>query len=384
MPRLTATASLFFVVACAALGCGRDGAGTLCATPHLEQGQIALPHCAVPAATLTHECGPTCRQLTHAGGLSDDPTKSCITSQAFWWIQNSNLLRLDLASGRTDALLGPYQTTPPIEPTGVSCDGNEVLFSGASREPGKERFDFIARFRDAAAFARVLWSDPAVRRDAVPPGSPTLSSSWLGWTWSFPSSSIWAATAAAQNPLAVRSDLTPAGPVLADGDTLIFQAGIRLERMRHGMRQPEVLSPSSADQWSPTVSHGRVAWIDQRDDARGTRERPRNPQVYLLDAGSESPTRITRDAPAAFRAWPWLDDTWLVWTDTRNDPVPDRGADMTQYARADVYGYNLATRREVALVTSTVAILPRVMGGKVYFLSPSDGTHLDLFVQPMP
>lgn len=377
-------ATLLSFVAYAMLGCGRDGAATLCATPHLENQQVQLPRCAVPAATLTHECGPSCRQLTHAGGLSDDPTRSCITPAAYWWIQNNNLLRLDLASGRTEALLGPYQTTPPIEPTGVSCDGNEVLFSGASREPGRERFDFIARFRDGAALARVVWSDPAVRRDAVPPGSPTLSSTWLGWTWSFPSSSVWGATATGQNPLAVRSDLPIAGPVMADGDTLIFQAGIRVERMRRGMRQPEALSPTSADQWSPVVSHGRIAWMDQRDEPRGTRERPRNPQVYLLEPGSTTPTRVTRDAPAAFRAWPWLDDAWLVWVDTRSDALPDRGPDMSQYARADVYGYQLATHREVALVTSTVAILPRVMGNKVYFLSPSDGTHLDLFVQPLP
>ena len=72
----------------------------------------------------------------------------------------------------------------------------------------------------------------------------------------------------------------------------------------------------------------------------------------------------------------------MQWVDTRNDPQPDRGRDAV-YTVAEVFGYDLRTRREVPLVTGTIAYAPRVAGARIYYTSPSDGTRIDVFQQEL-
>ena len=163
---------------------------------------------------------------------------------------------------------------------------------------------------------------------------------------------------------------------------MYFQAGPRVVRWFPGMTSAQPLAPAVGDQWAPFARGPYVAWLDQRDEPRGTARAPRNPQVYLLDTRVGRAERVTSPSQRAWRATPSLSEGWLVWVDTRRDPLPDR--EPGSWVRAEVYGLHLASRRELPLAENVVASLPRVVGERVFYVSPSDGVRRDLFAQDLP
>lgn len=374
---------IVFTVLLALLGARCDDAESLtrCAPSRVANGRVVLNHCPVAEQTVAHECGPRCRQLTRVGNAPDSTARYCVTRRAVYWVAGGYLLRADLATGRAVSLLGPWNSTPPVSATGVACEGDAVVFTGSQRPP--QRLDLVARFQEGDAVATVAWSDAVPRRDTPAPEAPAIWGTWLAWSWAFTVPGIWALEPGGTVPRGVRMDVRPAGPIVATPDALIFQAGIRVEILRRGATVAEALAPGPGDQWEPAVGGGRAAWVDQRDDLAGSFRAPRNPQIYLLDLASRDLHRVTLGAPPAYRASPFLSDHWLVWVDTRHDPEPDRGRDAT-YMRAEVYGYDLRARREVALATDVIAYAPRIAGRNLYYVSHSDGTRTDVFVQDLP
>lgn len=365
-----------------ALGCRKvDPFSGRCQTSHVERGMVPIVRCPVPEVTFQHECGAGCRQLTRLGNVSEDPSLSCVTRGAFWWVGDGHLLRAELATGRTESVLGPFRTELPIVASGVACEGDDVVFTATVREREQERLDLVARLRDGDTRARLLWTDRAMRQTQPSPARPALAGDLVAWLWDFTVPTLWAQRGAGP-AVAVRSDLHTSSAIAAAGGGLYFQSGPRIERWFPGMSVAQPLSSADGDQWAPAARGTFVAWLDQRDEPRGTARSPRNPQVYLLDTRVGRAERVTDPARRGWRATPSLSEGWLVWVDARRDPLPDR--EPGQWIRAEVWGRHLASGREVPLAEGVVAALPRVVGSKVFYVSPSDGTRRDLFAQDLP
>lgn len=377
MTRLLALAALGLPLGCAKV----DPFTGRCQTSHIERAEVPIVRCPVPEVTFQHECGAGCRQITRLGSVADDASLSCVTRQSFWWIGDGHLLRAELSTGRTESVLGPFRTDLPIVASGVACDGDDVVFTATVRERERERMDLVARLSEGQTRARVLWSDRAMRGTQPPPTRPAVHGDLVAWIWEFTVPTLWVQRGA-RGATAVRSDLHTASAIAAAGDGVYFQSGPRIERWFPGMSAAQALSPGEGDQWAPAAHNTLVAWLDQRDESRGTARAPRNPQVYLLDTRVGRAERVTSPTNRGWRASPSLSDAWLVWVDARRDPLPDR--DPGQWLRAEVYGRHLATGREVVLAENVVASLPRVVGTKLFYVSPSDGTRLDLFAQDLP
>ncbi|MEZ4392338.1 MAG: hypothetical protein R3A48_14720 [Polyangiales bacterium] len=366
----------------AVVGCRPSGAASnRCETARISARGIPLSRCPVPTLTLDLGCGPGCRQVTRVGTISPDPALSCVTRRAFWWVADSHLLRAGLPGGEVTSVLGSFRGEHAVDPTGVACDGDDVVFTASTRERDAERVDLVARFRDGGDRAEVVWRDAALRSEQPAPLWPAVSGELVAWSWDFTVPTLWAQRGRAA-PVSVRADVHATTPPAAWSGGLFFHSGTRIERWSPSYPSPGALSPAVGDQWSP-VAHGRfVAWMDQRDEPRGTSRAPRNPQVYLLPVAGGRAVRASAGARVGWRGQPSLSDEWLVWVDTRNDPVPDRqpGAWM----RAEVYGWRLPAGPEVRLAADVVASLPRVVGGALYYVGASEGTRRDLFTRPMP
>jgi len=380
--RWSATAAPL-VCALLAAGCGRAASpAEACVTAHVSAGSVGLARCPVPEVTLVRPCGEGCRQVTRLGSVSLDASLSCATGRAFWWVADGHLYRAEIADGRTTSVLGPFRTELPVAPTGLACDGDDVVFTATVREREQERLDLVARLRDGDARARVLWSDRALRQTQASPTRPAVSGSTVAWLWEFTVPALFVLRGGSGAASTVRADLRMETAPAAAGDGLYFQSGARIERWFPGMSTPEVLSRAEGDQWSPVAWGRRVAWVDQRDEPRGSFGAPRNPQVYVLDTSTGARLGAASLRRPAWRGDPSLSEGWVVWVDTRNDPVPDREPGAWQ--RAEVWGRPLPDGAERALTPNAVAALPRVVGGNLLYVSTSDGIRRDLFAQPMP
>lgn len=340
----------------------------------MSEDGVSLSRCPVPTLTLLRACGAGCRQLTRVGTISPDPSRSCVTREAFWWVADQHLMRAALRDGATASILGAFRGEHPVEATGVACEGDEVVFTATARARESERVDLIARFRDGAPRATILWRDTALRSDQGSPLWPAVSGELVAWTWDFTVPTLWAwRSHGAAVP--VRADLHATTPPAAWSEGLVYPSGSRLERWSSATgRRP--LSRSVGDQWSPVGLGDYVAWMDQRDEPRGTLRTPRNPQVYLMSASGQ-PVRASASARVGWRGQPSLSARWLVWVDTRNDPVPER--EPGAWVRAEVYGWLLPNGPERRLAADVVASLPRVVGETLYYVGSSEGTRRDLF-----
>lgn len=361
-------------------GCSPSNAASGSCEPARLTGQgIPLSRCPVPAITILRPTSDGSRQVTRVGNVSTDPSRSCLTRRAFWWVAEGRLLRAALPGGEVSSVLGAFRGEHPMEPTGVACDGEELVFTATLHDRDTDRVDLVARLRDDSTHARVIWSDRALRDAQPSPRWPSVAGDLVTWSWDFTVPTLWAQRGAAA-PLTVRADLHASTPPAAGPGWVVYPSGTRLERWSPP-RQTARLAPGDGDQWSPVTAGGWVAWIDQRDEPRGTARTPRNPQVYVMPPGGAA-RRVSVGARRGWRGHPSLSEGWLVWVDTRNDPVPDR--EPGAWVRAEVFGARLPQATERPLATQVVAALPRVQGDTLYYLASSEGPRLDLFARPLP
>ena len=75
---------------------------------------------------------------------------------------------------------------------------------------------------------------------------------------------------------------------------------------------------------------------------------------------------------------------WILWEDSRDQPVPQPGIDTAAYR--NLYRYNLRTRREVALVPGTAhSGYPIVVGNMLYYAcAPTPSSQIGTYVMDLP
>jgi len=127
----------------------------------------------------------------------------------------------------------------------------------------------------------------------------------------------------------------------------------------------------------------RVVYIDHR-----TRDPAdyNNANVWLLDLVTRKRTAITSQPaqPPAQRFSPAVGGDWILWEDTRDQPDPQPGIRSAPYR--NLYGYNLRTRREVALVPGTFhSGYPLIVGNRLYYsCAPTRGSRIGTYVMDLP
>lgn len=336
--------------------------------------------CPVPSVTNPIACGDGCRQVTRAGSIGPDPSRSCLTSRAFWWIADGRLLRASLPSGDAVSVLGPVRGDHPLEPTGVACDGDDLAFTATMQARDGDRVDLVARLRDGAPQATVVWRDHALRAELPPPRWPALSGGLVAWSWEFTVPTLWASIDGGAARI-VRADLHAGSAAVAMNGALVFPSGTRLERWSAQGGRLSRLTGTPGDQWAPAARGDVVAWLDQRDELRGTSRAPRNPQVYAMTAGG-APRRVSAAATRGWRGSPSVSERWIVWIDSRSESVPERDPDA--WVRAEVWGARLPNGPERRLAPGVLASLPRVVDDALYWVAAGEGGRRDLFTRPLP
>ncbi len=123
--------------------------------------------------------------------------------------------------------------------------------------------------------------------------------------------------------------------------------------MAYNLQTGEVspIAPSSQNQLDADIDQGHVVWQDFRDAGYG--------EIYLKDLDKDELRRITFDSAAQYH--PVISGHWLVWSDKRNE-------------QNDLYGYNLLSRNEIQLTTTSEdETSPSINGNWVVYQENSSG-----------
>lgn len=164
--------------------------------------------------------------------------------------------------------------------------------------------------------------------------------------------------------------------MMAEGDVVLYT------RNPDGSDSVENLTADAAGQWDSWISGRYIVWIDQRDQVAGDPTLMNNPEVYLYDLTTRERRRITRDPVdrPAIQAQPMVYGDWIVWVDQRHAPRPN-----LEDARApkEIYGYQISSGREVALIPGGLLLASPVLTAQgLYYAcfnprpAPSEGTYL--------
>lgn len=254
------------------------------------------------------------------------------------------------------------------------------------------------RFSDPWAVGEPLWSAPLVRPIAAGArvhggiGEVVASDQLLAFTLfdQFDRSTLWVGGPRgenihqldlAQNVLLGRrvERLQADGPhitMMAEGDIVLYTRGL------DGSDAIENLTADAPGQWDSWISGRYVVWIDQRDQAAGDPTLMNNPEVYLYDLTTRERRRITHDLDdrPAIQAQPMVYGDWIVWVDQRHAPRPNLEDAL---APKEVYGYQISSSREVALIPGSLLLASPVLTAQgLYYacanLRPtrSEGTYL--------
>lgn len=147
------------------------------------------------------------------------------------------------------------------------------------------------------------------------------------------------------------------------------------------------VSNDPALQYMAASDGKRIVWVDYRYFSDRS-----VPEIVVYEIASRKITRITfSEERPSNKFHPTIEGDWIAWNDDRGSDAPGASID-TPRNRLDVYGYNLATKKEHHLVGNKVGeierfypILPRLHRGKLYVVGQSPkNRQLFEFTLPAP
>ncbi len=145
--------------------------------------------------------------------------------------------------------------------------------------------------------------------------------------------------------------------------------------LRDGREFP--ICTARGDQNAPDVSGTVVVWEDYRNDSDGQRSenQPDNPDMYGRDlaGGPEFPICTHY----SFQVEPTVSGKTVVWTDGRS--ASEEGK-PTGASNPDIYGYDLAQRREFSISTARGnQYIPAISGNRVVYVSTEQRVSLVIY-----
>ncbi len=146
------------------------------------------------------------------------------------------------------------------------------------------------------------------------------------------------------------------------------------------------VSSDPALQYMAASDGKRIVWVDYRYSLSHS-----VPEIVVYGIASKEITRITfSEERPSNKFHPTIEGDWIAWNDDRDSGAPNSSID-TPRDRLDVYGYNLATKKEYHLVGNRAGeiehfypLLPRLHRGKLYVVGRSpQNRQLFEFTLPM-
>jgi hypothetical protein len=345
--------------------------------PGWSNCSLRIDPVAVPLGS-TPSCGPGRPVLRFALGLAMD---SCVHDG--WLYAGRGLTRRVRLSDQRVEMLTP--ALPPRYLSGVwGCSSQGLVFA-AGEIP--VRSVALVHFTDFSEPGHVQWHEttlPRATSDAVRGAIDNMRASDVFSFFTYSNQGptyLYVASPTGENPRRIDSEIRPfAGEFAISGRYLVFSSDWDIYLYDYITGRMENLTPGTGWQRFSDIEGTKVVYIEYRSPDPGDFD---HGNVWLLDLNTRVRTQITSQPaqPDAARFLTTIRGDWVVWEDTRNDPMPLGGISPTTRT---IYGYNLRTRREYPLVVGEIAAGNAIVVGNQMYYSCRSPMALDTYVMDLP
>jgi hypothetical protein len=245
----------------------------------------------------------------------------------------------------------------------------------------------LVHFNDLNTSGRVQWHETTLPR--------ATSDADYGWVGNMRASEVFSfftyanqgptylyvASPIGENPRRIDSEIRPfAGEFAISGRYLVFSSDWDIYLYDYITGRMENLTPGTGWQRFSDIEGTKVVYIEYHSPDPADFD---HGNVWLLDLNTRVRTQITSQPaqPDAARFLTTIRGDWVVWEDTRNDPVPLGGISS---ATRTIYGYNLRTRREYPLVVGEIAAGNAIVVGNQMYYSCRSAAAFDTYVMDLP